>query len=104
MKKTKWIKIGDCAVDSGQIMIVDPCYVLPGIGEQIRYTYNDLLGEYEKPGVDDKQAFEVLFSKIAGTGIISSTGLGDGVYPVYAKIEDQGKFGKRVMELKIKFN
>jgi hypothetical protein len=27
MKKENWVKIGDVAVDSGQLMVCDPCYI-----------------------------------------------------------------------------
>lgn len=101
-KNYEWVKIGMCGVDSGTLMIVDPCYVLPDkIGEvatEKSYTYDKFLDD-----IGGDQFKQILASGIGGTGVISSTGFGDGNYPVYAKIVDEGDFGKRVKELKIKF-
>lgn len=100
--KSQWIKIGDCAVDSGTLMIVDPCYVLPdNIGEVATdksYTYDKFLDD-----ISGKSFSEIMASGIGGTGVISSTGFGDGRYSVLAKIVDEGREGTRVKELKIKF-
>jgi hypothetical protein len=37
------------------------------------------------------------------SAVITNTGFGDGLYPVYAKITDEGKWGKRVGEIRVKF-
>ena len=42
------IKIGECSVDSGQIMIIDPCYVLHQKDHETP-TYEDLLDVYKTP-------------------------------------------------------
>lgn len=100
--KTKWIKIGECAVDSGTIMLVDPCYVLPDKeGDVVTdkdYTYDKFLDDI---GSDNFK--QILAKGVGGSGVITSSGFGDGCYPVYAKISDEGDFGKRVKEVKIKF-
>ena len=109
-KKNKWIKIGMCAVDSGSIMLVDPCYVLPdSINKKGKleshhgkdsYTYEKFLTDSCDNSFLHK---EILASGIGGTGVIVSSGFGDGNYPVYALISDEGDWGKRVKEVKIKF-
>jgi hypothetical protein len=107
MAKAKWKLIGNCAVDSGQLIMVDPCYVLPDTpkaptGTDEQYTYEKLLKDRDF-GNSNHLAREILFSDIAGTGVVFDTGLGDGLYPVYAKIEDLGNNDKRITEVKIKF-
>ena len=39
----------------------------------------------------------------AEMGVVCSSGFGDGGYPVYVKRHDFGKWGKRVVEMKIEF-
>ena len=82
--KAKWKKIGVVGVDSGTLMIADPCY-----------TTND--GWTEKDY--DKEVMETCHKKYhrvkynlghAGKAVIFSSGLGDGVYDVFAKIEKIG--------------
>ena len=111
-KKSKWVKIGMCAVDSGTIMLVDPCYVLPdSINKKGKleshhgkdsYTYEKLMSEIFE-GEKDLLPKQICFSGIGGTGVVTGSGFGDGNYPVYALISDEGDWGKRVKEVKIKF-
>lgn len=76
-------KIGECLVDSGQIMIIDPCYVDDGL------DYNEVM----KVTLGEKGygAFE--------GGIVTGTLWGDGAYPVYAEFE-----GNRISSLTIYFD
>ena len=92
--KTEWKKIGMVAVDSGTLMIGDPCY-LDGDG----WTEKD----YKKYVCGMKGDYEqVPFTKgHVGKALIFSSGLGDGCYEVFAKIKDIKDWGKRVTEVKI---
>lgn len=89
--------IGHITVDSGQIMIVDPCYVLDGKtpkeDEELYQKTSDLT-------IRDKYG-EVTFSGLAGNGVVSTTFDGDGVYPVYAKIDKNGLPEEIIIKLKI---
>lgn len=104
--KNQWKKIGECAVDSGQIIIVDPCYVLPDKTESLLteqdYTYDKLLKLREKDSFRS-QTDEIVFSGIAGTGIRVDSGIGDGSYDVYARFVDDPDWGHRVAEVRIDF-
>lgn len=71
--------IGQVAVDSGQLMITDPCYVIDkGSEEEYRKTSEASLSE--------KHCGQVL----DGLGIAFSTAHGDGFYDVYAKRNKKG--------------
>ena len=101
------VLLGKFGVDSGQVLIIDPCYV------DSEWKQNSKKGT----GLDDgtygdccrltlsKKQGGVLKYKMGhkGLGVVSSTGYGDGEYPVYAIISDEGKFGKRIKELRIIF-
>ena len=95
-----WKKIGECAVDSGQLILVDPCYVLAqdkknSTGEA--YTYKQLLKDRS-----NEPHQEIVFSSIAGTGVVFSSGFGDGTYEVWAKTKKFKDWGERITEVKIK--
>lgn len=75
----KWEEIGKVWVDSGQIMIVDPCKVLEG-------------KEYDDNIVHSKPI------NFKG-GIINAGWGGDGNYPIYVKKDSRGL----VTEMKIVF-
>lgn len=87
--------IGNIAVDSGQIMIVDPCYVLDGKTAQ---EDEDL---YQKTSnlTTDKKYGEITFSSMAGNGVVSTTFDGDGLYPVYAEVDKDGWPKKIIIHL-----
>lgn len=96
----EWKKIGYCGVDSGQIILVDPCYVMANRGkdgqpvaDKNQLTYDAMI---EKEG---EQPQELVFSGIGGNGVLVRGFGGDGNYPVYARIDDD-----LVKEIKIVFN
>ena len=94
MKKSNWKRVGTIGVDSGQMMLVDPCYVLnDSRHDDVGADYKDLLDAYE----DDYSRETLEFSN----GIVSSTGFGDGSYDVFIKTSDEGDWGVRVAEMKI---
>ena len=89
-------KVGYIGVDSGQVMLIDPCYIK-----------NDFESEFKaKPGLNYAGACEVTLSS-EGYGnfggvemaFATRTAHGDGVYPVYVKRDANGT----ILEMKIKF-
>ena len=86
MKKITNKIIGHCTVDSGQLIIVDPCYLeswkdgefYPDINDN-HYSQccNITLNNPNKAG-------EIIISQIAGKGVVTQTGDGDGIYPIKA--------------------
>lgn len=85
MEKTKWIYAGKCWVDSGTIILGDPCYLIGN-----KWIEQD----YEKEVCSEWGNFKQIRDKI----VLVSSGYGDGEYPVFVKIKDN-----RVKEVKIKF-
>ena len=111
--RTERILLGTCGVDSGQLIIVDPCYVDKGFdynkvccshtvasgggktSEMFSgYTYHD---GYGGPfGGAEGYGDQML-------GVVTGTGFGDGEYEVWAEVEDHGSWGKRVARITIDF-
>ena len=90
--------IGHCGVDSGQLLIVDPCYLEEwkngNYGEKEDNHYNDCTNTT----LSKQMGGEILVAGVRGTGVAISTGYGDGNYPVEAVYEDD-----RIKEIHIKF-
>lgn len=95
-----WISAGSVGVDSGQIMVVDPCY----IGNDFD---NNQGGQAWEPAAYSGQLNYQGVSAIslasnfgqAGEAVVTSSGYGDGVYPVEVRLNDDN----RVVELRIRF-
>lgn len=84
--KPNWELVGHADVDSGQIAIVDPCYVMSD------KAYDKL--------TDTEMKDEVrILHKESAQGIVVGSGYGDGTYPVYMRRNSEG----RVIEAKIVF-
>jgi len=95
----EWELVGRVPVDSGQVMITDPCY----------------LEEFENDNYSaDDDNTEVTFSysgacrrtladgagQVTSLAVASSTGYGDGMYPVYARHDNSG----RIVQLAVDFS
>lgn len=93
-----WIELGKVGVDSGQLLIVDPCYL--NEHKQIS-SYDEFLkarGFPDKRNYADQLKYDLGHD---GLGVVFNSGLGDGVYKVYGKLKDCGKLGKRLAKVKI---
>ena len=92
--------VGVCGVDSGQIMLTDPCYVKdfvdemneggdfdaslePNSRDEYPYTYN---------GACSATCSDEMVGQLgACQGVVVSTGWGDGLYPVYVTYSEDGR-------------
>jgi len=83
--------LGYVNVDAGLIYIGDPSYL---IGSELgAVPWDQFLETYIRPTES-----EFAYSIDDGTAIVTDTGYGDGIYPVYATIRDG-----RVMAVTISF-
>ena len=73
-------KIGECSVDSGQILIADPCYVLREDGRAFP-SFDDFCDTLQNENFPRFRAF-------GGLGVVVTSGHGDGGFPVVADIVD----------------
>ena len=95
INKTSWERIGAIPVDSGTLMISDPCYAGENItGHSISSNAWRQFCEYKAHNkTDDENHMALKFGHlITGFG-------GDGYYPVYIKRDEFGN----ITELRVKF-
>jgi hypothetical protein len=88
------VKVGTVPVDSGQVFVVDPCYVLDG-----EYGEDSPYGRACAASLTDERAGQ--FSTAGGPfsdAVCTSTGWGDGVYPVYIEYDRDGRVARLIVE------
>ena len=102
----KKVKIGTAGVDSGQLMVSDPCYVKDFINNEVDFDSKKNDNSYSYNGA----CHHTLKNKNQGgelgngLGVVFSTGIGDGSYPVYAYIGEIDGWGERVLKVEVDFN
>jgi hypothetical protein len=93
--------VGHIGVDAGLCWIGDPCYIMGEDASDNPQTWDDFcksLGN-EHPTM---KSFNYTAGH-EGLGVCVSTGFGDGSYPVYATISDEGEWGKRIKSITVVF-
>ncbi len=116
---SRWVKIGDVAVDSGNLLLTDPAYVEEG--DRDLPLYEELVGlkpssrvlltleDSKKPAQETIDAFtkqvytEGTSSQRVPLAVVTHTGRGDGSYPVHARIVEAPGLGEAVAEVKVVF-
>ncbi len=96
---TDLIYAGSFAVDSGQAIVGDPCY-LDGWDTKKNDEWNleGKKGQYSYQGVS-ATTLEDNFGQIgAADAVAFSTGYGDGLYPVYVQLNDDGRVAKVIID------
>jgi hypothetical protein len=90
---------GHFGVDSGQAMVGDPCYLddwKTNEGEE--WNLEGKVGEYSYQGVS-ATTIESNYGEVGRFSAVAfSTGYGDGVYPVYVQMNDDGRVSKVVID------
>jgi hypothetical protein len=85
----KWESLGQLLIDHGEMVLMDRSYL------------------HEVPDPDDEGDESLLFVPVVNDfgielGMVMSTGIGDGVYPIEARFEDTA-FGRKIAEVRIRF-
>jgi hypothetical protein len=99
MKTKNMTLIGAFAVDSGQAMIGDPCY-LDEWDTNKNEDFNDYVnkaGDYSYHGSAQATLTKGYGELGNARAVVFNTGYGDGYYPVYAEFVD-GRVAKIVVE------
>ena len=98
MNTKNMVLIGQFAVDSGQAMVGDPCYLddwEPWNSEVDNFEDRDKkAGEYGYLGACHATLTEGYGTLGAASGVVFTTGYGDGLYPVYAEFNEDGRIVK----------
>jgi hypothetical protein len=99
------VLIGYVGVDSGQLMLCDPCYIDKDFPtEEFNPDQPDDRGTYPMTynGACGATLSDKRFGELGhGLAVAFSSGLGDGTYPVYATIVDDPMWGKRVASVRV---
>lgn len=99
-----WVLLGVAGVDSGLLMIADPCYV---IGEDASDKYSSWAQFMRKHGILEPDMDEVQAKQLnyqaghAGLGVCFRSGCGDGEYEVWGRFDDIPGFGRRIVEVRV---
>jgi len=90
---------GVFAVDSGQAMVGDPCYLTDwdnNTGDD--WEPETRAGQYSYQGVSGT-TLKGSYGQIGlNSAVAFNTGYGDGLYPVYVKLNDEGRVSMVVID------
>jgi hypothetical protein len=84
------------------VLVGDPCNALPSDEIQFSYETEVLAVDWNQLMIDSEGETR-WHPALGGTGLLVSTGIGDGLYPVQVRLVDCGDWGTRVAELRIVF-
>jgi hypothetical protein len=91
--------IGSFGVDSGQAMVGDPCYLDEWkTNRDEEWDLAGKIGQYSYQGASATTIDSSAGVLGNGRSVVFNTGYGDGVYPVYAEFNDDGRVARIVIE------
>lgn len=97
---------GSFAVDSGQAMVGDPCY-LDGWepwANGTPFEHEKHKGEYSYLGACGRTIADNFGQLGSADAVVFSTGYGDGLYPVYVQLNEDGRVAKVVIDFEGDFD
>lgn len=91
---------GSFAVDSGQAIVGDPCYLneWKNWEDGTEFDHEAHKGEYGYLGACGTTIADNYGQLGNADAVVFSTGYGDGLYPVYVKLNDDGRIGMVVID------
>jgi hypothetical protein len=96
---------GHFGVDSGQAMVGDPCYLdtwQTNVNDE--WDLEGKVGEYSYQGAS-ATTLESNYGTVGmHSAVVFSTGYGDGLYPVYVQLNDDGRVSKVVIDFEGEFD
>lgn len=92
--------IGNIAIDSGQAMVGDPCYLDNwDTNKNDEWNLEGKVGDYSYQGASATTLTEQSAGELGmGTAVVFSTGYGDGFYPVFVEYNEDGRIAKVVID------
>jgi hypothetical protein len=95
---TDLIHAGSFGVDSGQAMVGDPCYLDNwDTNKNDEWDLEGKVGEYSYQGAS-ATTLANNYGELGFNAVVFSTGYGDGLYPVYVQLNEDGRVSKVVID------
>jgi hypothetical protein len=99
MKLDNLILAGQIIIDSGQAMVGDPCYLDEwDTNQNDEWELTDKVGDYSYQGASATTLANCYGQLGRGSAVVFSTGYGDGLYPVYVQMNEDGRVSKVVID------
>ena len=99
METKEMTLIGHFSVDSGQAMVGDPCYLDEwDTNRNDEWNIEGKEGQYSYHGCSATTLKNNYGELGLATAVVFSTGYGDGIYPVYAELDEDGRVAKILIE------
>jgi hypothetical protein len=100
MIKTKnLILAGQIGIDSGQAMVGDPCYLDNwDTNQNDEWNIDGKQGQYSYHGASATTISNAYGQLGNSTAVVFNTGYGDGLYPVYVQMNEDGRVSKVVID------
>lgn len=99
--EAEWEYVGVVGVDSGQLMVCDPCYIESEWQPQVHLDFGDAhKGEFSYDGACNATMSEKRYGQLnyrmghAGAGVAFSSGWGDGSYEVRIRRTPEGRIAE----------
>jgi hypothetical protein len=90
---------GSIAIDSGQAIVGDPCYLYDwDTSANDSDMSEERIGEYSYNGVSATTIKNTFGTVGIHKAVAFSTGYGDGLYPVYVKLNEHGRVSMVVID------
>ena len=101
MKQPNEVHVGNVGVDAGLIWVGDPCYVM---GDDATCRVEEWSDFCERSFAKENETASQVSQPLGHMmGLAVSSGIGDGVYPVYVTYKDLGDWGNRVASVRVDF-